>query len=248
MSIVLYARHCCMAAIQNPKRCIEKIWVADEDLAQEVKKYCSKPIHVVEKKFFQTILPHDAVHQGMAIKTHPLAVASMEHLHGVFHPVQRVLVLDQITDPHNIGAIIRCAAVFNFDAIIMSHRHMPKETPAMVKIASGGFERVVRIQVANIAQSLQDLKKLGFWCYGLGESGGHYLHEETMPSKAAIVLGAEGSGMRPLVQRHCDGVFRLMTSGDFSTLNVSNAAAIAMSTLYVHHHGKNGPCAAVDVG
>ena len=238
MTITLYGRHGCMAALKNPKRQIEKVWVSDDQLAFEIRHFWKNPIELIDKKIFKTLLPHDAIHQGIAIKTYSLPLQSLDYLETLDTPNQRILILDQLTDPHNIGAILRSAAAFDFHGVVMMSRHMPGETAVMVKAASGAFERVTRISVTNISQGIQDLKKLGFWCYGLGEQGQTYLHQANLKGKIALILGSEGSGMRQLVQKNCDEVFRLFTNPHFSTLNVSNAAAIAMSSIY--HQHENG--------
>jgi 23S rRNA (guanosine2251-2'-O)-methyltransferase len=139
-----------------------------------------------------------------------------------------LLVLDQVTDPHNVGAVLRSAAAFGALAVVVPDRNAPPETGVLVKAASGALEHVPLIRVANLARALTDLKQGGFWCVGLAADSTQTLAEADLSGRIAFVLGSEGAGMRRLTRDGCDSVARLPTSGPIAQLNVSNAAAVAL--------------------
>ena len=148
------------------------------------------------------------------------------------HQSGKVIILDQINDPHNLGAIIRSAATFKLDGIILSERACPEiNSDVVYKCASGGVEYLDIISVTNIAQTIQTLKKNDIWCFGLDEGGQNNISCLQSYDKIAIVMGSEGTGLRPLVRKNCDGIISINTNPQFPTLNVSNAAAIAMFAL-----------------
>ncbi len=166
----------------------------------------------------------DAVHQGLYVEADPLAAPAIDELpaRGI------VLVLDQITDPHNVGAIFRSAAAFAASAIVTTQRHSPDATGALAKAASGALEHVPLINVQNLAKGLAALKQSGFLVVGLDSDGDSDLSELALRAPLALVLGAEGKGLRQLTKETCDHVARIDLPGAIASLNVSNAAAVSL--------------------
>jgi 23S rRNA (guanosine2251-2'-O)-methyltransferase len=177
-------------------------------------------------------LPQGSVHQGIALLCDPLPGLNLEDELGLKPPGERlVAVLDQVTDPHNEGAILRSAAAFGVTAIIVQDRHAPPESGVLAKAASGALDLVPRIQVVNIARTLERLGRMGFWRIALDSEGESPLGEAATKGDVALVLGAEGAGLRRLVREHCDVAARIPIASEIGSLNVSNAAAIAFYEL-----------------
>lgn len=174
-------------------------------------------------------LPREAVHQGILLEAAPLPVITIDDLLGRDEGASLVLVLDQVTDPHNVGAILRSAAAFGADAVIVTERHAPGTTGVLAKTACGAVEHVPLIPVVNIARTLEVLQGENFWCIGLAEEGENDLASSKMATgKMALVLGAEGTGLRRLTRKNCDELVHLPTGGPIGSLNVSNAAVVAL--------------------
>jgi len=223
---VLYGWHTVKAALENPSRRIRKLLVTENAarrLAEE-KVPAKPPPEVVRPDAIAARLPPDAVHQGIYAEADPLPAPPIEELSadGI------VLVLDQITDPHNVGAIFRTAAAFAATAVVTTLRHSPEATGVLAKSASGALEHVPLIAVQNLARALAQLKERGFLVVGLDSSGGDELAELPLRAPLALVFGAEGKGLRPLTKDTSDHVARLDLPGTIQSLNVSNAAALAL--------------------
>ena len=174
------------------------------------------------------LVPHDAPHQGVVIEVEPLHEVWLD---GLLHEAGDravLLVLDQVTDPHNVGAIIRSAAAFGAIGIVTQDRHSPPESGALAKAASGALERVPWARVVNLARALEEIGDAGFWRIGLAGDAEADLKDSLGPSKVALVLGAEGPGLRPNTREHCDALAKLPISDMVESLNVSNAAAVAL--------------------
>lgn len=230
----LYGQHACEAALKNPHRDILNVASTNPSIAQHPEVIARKlKTLVVDKNWFDKNFPMGSVHQGIAVQVFPFEPLDLEDLEEFDQPNQIIVVLDQVTDPHNVGAILRSAAAFGALAVIMTDRHAPEESAVLAKSASGALELAPLIRTKNLAQTLEQLKKIGFWIYGFAESGPQQLHEVKLTGKVALLLGAEGAGMRRLSQDHCDFLLRLPTTEAFSTLNVSNAAAIALYQAFV---------------
>jgi 23S rRNA (guanosine2251-2'-O)-methyltransferase len=223
---VLYGWHTVVAALKNPARHVRKLLatenaarrLAAEDVATE------PPPEILRPDMIAARLPPDAVHQGLYAEADPLPAPTIEQLHDD----AIVLVLDQVTDPHNVGAILRSAAAFAAAAIVTTTRHSPEATGVLAKAASGALEHVPMIAVQNLARGLSALKQRGFLVIGLDSTGSGDLDALPLRRPLALVLGAEGKGLRQLTKETCDDVARLDLPGAIQSLNVSNAAAIAL--------------------
>ena len=233
---LIYGWHAVQAALENPKRRIRRILVTPNG-ARRMEELGLKPEiapEIVRPDEIERRLSPDAVHQGVLAEADPLPSPDLEDipLDGL------VLVLDQITDPHNFGAITRSAAAFAVSAIVTTARHSPEATGVLAKSASGGLEHVPLILVQNLARAMADLKSRGFLLVGLDEEAAVDLSKAPLRSPLALVMGAEGKGLRQLTRDTCDLLARLDMPGQIKSLNVSNAAALA---LYIAHRNLAEP-------
>ena len=174
------------------------------------------------------MVPADAPHQGVVIEVEPLEDIWLSDLLSESPERAVLLVLDQVTDPHNVGAILRSAAAFGAIGIVTQDRHSPPESGALAKAASGALERVPWVRVVNLARALEEMAEAGFWRIGLAGDAKDDLKAALGPQRVALVLGAEGPGMRSNTREHCDALARLPISSTMESLNVSNAAAVAL--------------------
>jgi 23S rRNA (guanosine2251-2'-O)-methyltransferase len=224
--VILYGWHTVAAALANPQRRIRKLWLtenaarrlADDNIAIPV------PPEIVRPALIDQRLGPDAVHQGLLAEADALPSPDIETLaqEGI------VLVLDQITDPHNVGAILRSAAAFAVKAIVTTARHSPEATGVLAKSASGALELVPLVTVQNLARALTELNDRDFLTVGLDSQGGENLGAVPLRQPLALVLGAEGKGLRQLTRETCRVVARLDMPGAIKSLNVSNAAVLAL--------------------
>ena len=229
--IWLYGYHAVSAALKNPRRKIFRLLLSKET-AQEL------PPDLIPAQIgyesagraeFEQVLPKGAVHQGIAACVSPLPDVYETDIGSKDTSV--IVILDQVTDPHNIGAILRSAAAFDADAVITTQKNAPEVTGAMAKSASGALELVPLIFVSNLARTMQTLKDRGYWCVGMDGSAKETLRDAALPRKVALVMGSEGYGLRRLTAQNCDFMVRLPISKQVESLNVSNAAAIALYDL-----------------
>ncbi|QEX21869.1 23S rRNA (guanosine(2251)-2'-O)-methyltransferase RlmB [Hypericibacter adhaerens] len=233
----LFGLHAVRAALANPRRHIHRILVIRE-LAGELfegidRSARPRPLPTPEsmdKDAIGRLLPAGAVHQGVAARVEPLPYIALEDLTADLDPNAPALlvVLDQVSDPHNVGAILRSAAAFGASAVIVTERHAAPETGTLAKSASGALDVVPLVRVANLARALELLKKANIWCLGFAADAPDSLPEAKLADRVALVLGSEGQGMRRLTREGCDLLLRLPTGGPIDQLNVSNAAAIAL--------------------
>ena len=233
---VLYGWHTVTAALQNPARKLHKLLATDNAarrLAYEGIKPAKAP-EIVRAGDIDARLMPDAVHQGLYLEADPLPTPAVEELPAT----GTVLVLDQVTDPHNVGAILRTAAAFGVAAIVTTARHSPEATGVLAKSASGALEHVAMVTVQNLARGMAALRARGFLLIGLDSEGDIDLAAATLRTPLALVLGAEGKGLRQLTRTTCDRVARIDLPGTITSLNVSNAAAVA---LYVATRAQNKP-------
>ncbi|MDD2325803.1 MAG: 23S rRNA (guanosine(2251)-2'-O)-methyltransferase RlmB [Alphaproteobacteria bacterium] len=235
--VLLWGLHAVREAWLNPKRKCYRLWTTESglvsmqetlDQASALKLARTAPI-LAEKSDIEHFLPHSSVHQGVALEVEPLEEMSLDTLLAKDPCPSIVVILDQVTDPHNVGAILRSAAALGAGAVIVTERNAPSATGIMAKTASGAAEHVPLVAVVNIARALDALKAEDFWCVGLAEEGDKDLSACTLNSgRIALVMGAEGDGLRRLTRDKCDELARLPTSGRIGSLNVSNAAAISL--------------------
>ncbi|APE29042.1 TrmH family RNA methyltransferase [Aurantiacibacter gangjinensis] len=227
----LWGRHAVEAALKNPRRRHRKLWATLEGLASlDGDLPPDFPLERAEVADLARLVAKDAPHQGLVLECEPL---NDLHLDEVLtgDRTRPIVVLDQVTDPHNVGALLRSAAAFNAAAIVTQDRHAPPEGGVIGKSASGALEVVPWVRVVNLSRALEDMAEAGYWRLGLtGEADGTLA--ECLPSgPIALVLGAEGEGMRHNVAQHCDALCRLPISNAMESLNVSNAGAIALYAI-----------------
>ncbi|MDQ3481964.1 MAG: RNA methyltransferase [Pseudomonadota bacterium] len=174
------------------------------------------------------LVPNDAPHQGVVIEAEPLDDFWLDEILSNSPEAAVLLVLDQVTDPHNVGAILRSAAAFGAIGIVTQDRHSPPESGALAKAASGALEMVPWVRTVNLARALGEIAEAGFWRIGLAGDADLDLKEALGPKRIALVLGAEGPGLRHNTREHCDALAKLPITGAVESLNVSNAAAVAL--------------------
>ncbi|HTH15700.1 MAG TPA: 23S rRNA (guanosine(2251)-2'-O)-methyltransferase RlmB [Magnetospirillum sp.] len=236
----LYGQHAVQAALDNPRRKIRRLifsadaakaWTETVEAARRARPLPG--MEVVDKADFERHLPPGAVHQGIAALCEPLPAPALEDVtaQAADHEHAVVVVLDQVTDPHNVGAIVRSAAAFGALAVVVPDRHAPEETGALAKSASGALERMPLVRVTNVVRALGQLKDAGFWVAGLAGEASQTLAAQKLSGRIALVMGAEGEGLRRLTREHCDFLVKLPMTGAVESLNVSNAAAVALYEL-----------------
>ena len=222
-----WGRHAVAAALANPEREIARIWVTREAAADyDIDK--SIPVTFADAADLGRLVPRDAPHQGIVAEVERLPDLPLADLLDGAEEGRPLLLLDHVTDPHNVGAILRSAAAFDALGIVTQDRHAPPESGALAKSASGALETVPWIRVVNLARALDEVAEAGFWRIGLTGEAEMLLSQALGPRRVALVLGAEGEGMRQNVEAHCDALARLPISGRIESLNVSNAAAVAL--------------------
>ena len=232
-SFWLYGTHAVTAALANSERRFRRLVATAEAAKGLAGLRLAVPAETVERVEIDRLLLPGSVHQGLAALVEPLAALGIEDVGrlGASRESCVVVVLDQVTDPHNVGAILRSAAAFGALAVVVPDRHAPEETGALAKAASGALERMPLVRVTNVVRALDELKTGGFWAAGLAADAPKTLAEAKLTGRIAMVLGAEGEGMRRLTREHCDHRVRLPMTGVMESLNVSNAAAVALYEL-----------------
>jgi 23S rRNA (guanosine2251-2'-O)-methyltransferase len=222
--VVLYGWHTVKAALENPARRIRKLYATENAARRLAEEGVAVTPELVRPQAIAQQLPPDAVHNGLLAEADPLPAPELDEIDSA----GILLLLDQITDPHNVGAILRTAAGFAVAAVVTTARHSPDATGVLAKSASGALEYVPIVTVQNLARALEALHARGFLLVGLDSSGDADLDEVALRAPLALVLGAEGKGLRQLTRASCDRVARLDLPGRIKSLNVSNAAALAL--------------------
>ncbi|GAL99994.1 putative RNA methyltransferase [Sphingomonas parapaucimobilis NBRC 15100] len=216
------------AALANPNRTVRKIWGTREALAA-LDLPPVLPVTFADVADLGRLVPADAPHQGLVAEVDPLEDIWLgDLLHEVQDNQRPLVVLDQVTDPHNVGAILRSAAAFDAVGIVTQDRHAPPESGTVARSASGALETVPWVRVVNLARALEEIAEAGFWRIGLTGHANQTLAQAMGTQRICIVLGAEGEGMRQNTEAHCDELAKLPISPKVESLNVSNAAAIAL--------------------
>jgi 23S rRNA (guanosine2251-2'-O)-methyltransferase len=222
-----WGKHAVSAALDNPKRKVLRAW-ATREAAAYLQFPPDVPVTLSEAPDMGRLVPHDAPHQGVVIEVEPLDEIWLDDVVQDASERAVLLALDQVTDPHNVGAILRSAAAFGAVGIVTQDRHSPPESGVVAKAASGALERVAWVRVVNLARALEEIGEAGFWRIGLAGDAEMDLREALGSPRVALVLGAEGTGLRPNTREHCDALARLPISDSIESLNVSNAAAVAL--------------------
>jgi 23S rRNA (guanosine2251-2'-O)-methyltransferase len=223
----LWGKHAVSAALDNPARKVLRAW-ATREAAAFMKFPSDVAVMFAEAPDLGRLVPSDAPHQGVVIEVEPLEESWLDEvLHGAGERAL-LLVLDQVTDPHNLGAILRSAAAFGAIGIVTQDRHSPPESGVVAKAASGALERMKWVRVVNLARALEEIGEAGFWRIGLAGDAETDVKQALGPPRVALVLGAEGPGLRHNTREHCDALARLPISDAVESLNVSNAAAVAL--------------------
>ena len=230
--LYIYGSHAVRAAVDNPKRHIKNLYLT-ENAAHELAETLAKrniQAQISKPQQLASLLPPDAVHQGMVLETEPLPEPDLDDLAA---SGKLLVLLDQVSDPRNVGAILRAAAVFGAGGIILPRRNSPPPSGTLAKTASGALEVVPLLAVANLARALETLHKAGYMSVGLDERGDTLIGDVPKDRPLAVVMGAEGSGLRRLTRETCDMLARLPVADDagFATLNVATATAVTLYAL-----------------
>jgi 23S rRNA (guanosine2251-2'-O)-methyltransferase len=237
-ALLIYGIHAVEAALANPRRTIGKLLLTDNAERRLQALLASREVaheRVLPKDLDRRLGP-DTVHQGALLETEPLVEPALEDL-AAEAARRPLIVLDQVTDPHNVGAILRSAAAFGAAGLVMTRRHSPPLDGALAKAASGALDHVPVALVQNLARAIAELKELGFTVTGLDGDAPERIETAPWPESVALVLGAEGKGLRQLTRESCDRLVRLTTEEDWGSLNVSNAAAVALHWAAVRRLG-----------
>jgi 23S rRNA (guanosine2251-2'-O)-methyltransferase len=240
----IYGRHAVRAALANPAR-RWRVLVALAPRESEARalvagaaapqRGAADPVRILDRAGIAAVLPAGAVHQGLALEVEPLAEPDLDELlRGLATRLGRqvVVALDQVCDPHNVGAVLRSAAAFGAGAVLVARHGAPPAGEALAKAASGALEQVPLVRVSNLARALDALKRAGFWICGLDAAAATPLSALDLGERVALVLGSEGGGMRRLIRAGCDHLARLPTLPAQPTLNVSSAATVALYELF----------------
>ncbi len=234
--LILFGHHPVRAALENPERVSHRLLATRaglERLGQDPARL-NIEVEMVDGDRLETLLGDGAVHQGLALRCAPLDPLGLEDVLPALDGTASapLIFLDQVTDPHNVGAILRSAAIFGARAVVATDRHAPPETGTLAKAASGALETVPLIRVTNLARAMEKAQEAGYWTLGLTGDGADPLPSLRPDRRIALVLGSEGDGMRRLTADHCDQLVQIpMAENPVGSLNVSNAAAIALYAI-----------------
>ncbi|GLI93554.1 23S rRNA (guanosine(2251)-2'-O)-methyltransferase RlmB [Methylocystis echinoides] len=235
--VTLYGAHAVREALTGGRRKLLSLYATETALPRiaDLARTAGLEPRLVEARELTRHLGEEAVHQGLLLEARPLPeadIADIETKSGV------VLALDQITDPHNVGAILRTACAYGVDALIVTERHSPEFTGVLAKAASGALEHVTIVSVVNLARALDQLRDRGYSVIGLDSEGAEPIETIPLSTPLALVLGAEGKGLRRLTRERCDGVARLDLPGPIRSLNVSNACAATLTVVHMRLHAR----------
>ncbi len=223
----LYGTHAVQAALDNPKRVKRTLYMtgnAADRMTVPPKIYA----HTVDSDWLDKHLPPHSVHQGVALEVQALPQPSLRELAAMGKPL---IMLDQVSDPQNIGAILRSAAAFDAAGVIVQEKNAPRESATMAKIAAGALESVALVSVTNLTRALKELQTLDYWSVGLDSEAEYALSKHKLGLRTVLVMGAEGAGLRRLIAENCDLLGKLPIYGQMESLNVSVATGIALYVL-----------------
>ncbi len=228
--VTIYGRHAVLAALANPERQINKLMVTKDNLLEVKGKIPDNKISVVDRKEIDKLLPKEATHQGFALTAFMLDTYALEEICDMAETRQKshVLILDQVTDPRNVGAIIRSCAAFDALALVVQDKNSPDESGALLKAAAGTFEDLPICRVTNLSRTIDILKRAGFWTVGMDGHAQTSVEDLPKDSKIAIIMGSEGKGMRRLVEESCDMTIKLPINPKVESLNVATAASVVL--------------------
>lgn len=232
-NVILYGRNAVEAALKNQNRQNVRLLVTAKS-RQSLDQLPATPIpieQVASPDVMQGHIPEGAPHQGLFLEARPLDNAALEDLTPIAGQKNIILMLDQVTDPQNVGACLRSAAAFGARALVTQDRNSPAENGVLARASAGGLEVMSWVRAANLVQSLETLKDMGYWHLGLDGHTETSIKQADMGDNIVIVMGSEGKGLRPLVRKHCDVIAKIPMTGAVESLNVSNAAAIALYAL-----------------
>jgi 23S rRNA (guanosine2251-2'-O)-methyltransferase len=231
-AIWIYGIHAAAAALANSARTIRRILATPNAIARLGEAGAKLPFAPEEAtpRDLDRLVGADAVHQGVVLEVEPLATLGLDALAGA----KLIVVLDQVTDPHNVGAILRSAVAFGAEAVVTTGRHSAAESGTLAKAASGALDQIRWIEVQNLARALEEIGTMGFTRVGLDSEAEVQIEDAMRGERVALVLGAEGKGLRRLTRDTCDVVARLSVPGAIASLNVSNAAALALYLAHRH--------------
>ncbi len=229
-SFWIFGIHAVTAALDNPSR-IRFDLVTIKSLAPQFAKFSPR---IVDKAEFDRILPKGVVHQGVALNVAKNDIILEDIIDDIqLQKKSTILMLDQVSDIHNVGAVLRSSAAFNVDAVIIPEHNSPNENGQMAKAACGALESVPLIKVTNISQTIEKLKKIGFWAAAFDASVEISLNNFSFPDKTLFVFGSEGDGLRKSTKQNCDYVVKLNMSDKMESLNISNAVAVALYQRFI---------------
>lgn len=237
-NVEIYGKHSVIAALQNKNRNHIKL-IGTPKTLNSIQNLIPKNIKVETKNDSElNRLTKNSSHQGLILHTSTIFMNNIESIKAILQrDISCLMILDQVTDPQNVGAIIRSSLAFEIDGVIMTQNNSPHETPTINKTSSGAIEKLPIVKVTNLVSTLNTLKENGYWIVGLDSNTSSYINASNVFSKkTAIVMGSEGKGLRLLTKKHCDSIVKLPMSDQIDSLNVSNAAAI---TMYEHYKAKN---------
>lgn len=225
----LYGIHAVQAALENPARVKRTLYTTKSGFEKlTVSDSHSLASHIVDAKLIESLLPMHAVHQGVALEVQPLPQPDLTAMAETGKPL---IMLDQVSDPHNIGAILRSAAAFDAGGVIVQDKNAPRENATIAKIAAGAMEKVPFVKVTNLSRTLEALRENGYWSIGLDGDAKEELSQLSLTARSVLVMGAEGAGLRPLVAKNCDMLAKLPIHPQMESLNVSVATGISLYAL-----------------
>jgi 23S rRNA (guanosine2251-2'-O)-methyltransferase len=233
----IYGKHAVLAALRNKRRQLYQLLGTKDALLaiNDTLQITQVKVDIVDSKYLDKILGSQVLHQNLALEAAPLKELSLEDILEDAAQNSVLVILDQLTDPHNVGAILRSSAAFAASAVIMTKHNSPKDSAVIAKVAAGAMEITPLIKVTNLAQSIKIIKDQGYWVIGLDGYAKECLHQVKLQGKIALVLGSEGLGLRRLTIENCDILAKLPIDGMMESLNVSNAAAIALYEYYLQN-------------